>query len=116
MADLMGLAGSQSNLLIDLVIISLATWRISSLLVHEAGPWNIIARFRHLIGIRYDAWSNPVGNNVFAQALMCVWCISIWVAAFVAPIYFLWPVSRLPILVLAISTGAIIIGEINGES
>jgi hypothetical protein len=116
MIDLLGLAGSQSNLLIDLIVMGFATWRISSLCVHEAGPWDILARFRYFIGVRYDEWSNPVGTNVFAQALMCVYCTSVWVAGFVALVYYLLPWLRLLILALAVSALAIIIEEINGTS
>lgn len=61
------------------MIIGLACWRATSLIVEEDGPWDILANLRHLIGVRYDEWSESYGLNVVASALTCVWCASIWV-------------------------------------
>lgn len=102
---------------IDFAILILATWRLTSFLVEEEGPFNIFCKFRHWIGIRYDEWSERYGTNVIASALTCVWCASVWVAIFLAIAYFI--AGSLVVYVclpFAISAGAIIIDEIANRS
>lgn len=65
--------------LISLLLASLATWRVSYMLVNEAGPWNVFVKLRELMGIEHDEWGTPVvwpSNTV----LGCFWCTSVWVA------------------------------------
>lgn len=70
----------------ELILLSLATWRITSLLTEEDGPADIFVRLRK----HY----NPLG------VLDCFWCTSIWVA---------WAISLDFIKGLALSALAIII-------
>lgn len=61
------------------LIDGLAVWRISSLLVHEDGPWYVFKRLREAVGFEYyddGAVLREPDNNVLA----CVWCTSVWVA------------------------------------
>lgn len=51
---------------------ALATWRIGSLIIDEAGPFNILLRFRALM--RNHA---PAG---LAGLITCIWCASPWIA------------------------------------
>lgn len=99
---------------LPLVILILATWRISSLLVNEAGPFDALVKMRHGLGVRYDEYSEAHGENVVAEALTCVWCTSIWVALIVTIPYMLFPVV-VPwlCLPLAVSAGAIIAGGLT---
>ncbi len=48
---------------------ALAVWRITHLLIHEDGPWKIIARFRDKLGAGF--WRGLIG---------CFKCLSIWIA------------------------------------
>lgn len=48
------------------MIVGLAAWRISYLLVFEGGPRDVVKRLRERLG-----W--PV--------LQCVYCLSVWIAA-----------------------------------
>lgn len=63
------------------VILIFAAWRITSLLVDEDGPFDILAKFRRLAGVYYDEFNNRQGKNVVAKAMTCVWCFSVWIAA-----------------------------------
>jgi hypothetical protein len=97
--------------MINFIVSSLAVWRISSLLVREDGPGDVFAKLRNIVGVRYDEYSRPYGTTVVSKALTCVWCISIWVAVFVAildkPVYIRTYIQRL----CALSAMAIIIDE-----
>lgn len=64
--------------MLNLVIISLAIWRLSIMLASEAGPGDILHRLRHLVGVRYTEASVPYGLNWFADGLICTYCNSIW--------------------------------------
>lgn len=101
----------------QLVVLSLATWRITNLLVHEDGPGDIFVKLRSFIGVRFDEHSNRYGTNMVAQAFTCVWCLSIWIAAIMTlsinHVYLHIYVLHL----LAISAGSILIEELlNGKS
>lgn len=65
---------------IELFIISLAVWRLSSLLVVEDGPFDIFAQVRSRVGVKYDEMSHPYGTNVLSKMLSCIWCVSIWIS------------------------------------
>ncbi len=103
--------------MVDLFIV-LAVWRLTSLFVREDGPFDIFARLRRYFGVYYDNESVMTGNNVMAEALICVWCFSVWVSLPFA-IYrhlYLAKVSNvdpgLLVTWLAYSTATIIIDEV----
>jgi hypothetical protein len=68
-------------LIIDLIILAFATWRISRMLsdVSESGPLGLLHKVRYWAGVRFDANSKPYGTNSFAEGLLCIKCNSIWV-------------------------------------
>ncbi|MHC4748322.1 MAG: DUF1360 domain-containing protein [Planctomycetota bacterium] len=104
------------NILAALISLGLATWRVSSLLVSEAGPLDILAKFRFFIGIRYDELSEPVGNNVIADLFTCVWCTSVWVGLLFAITWYINASIAFAIsLPFALSTIAIIVDRIVKE-
>ena len=59
---------------LDLIIFSLATWRIAHMVVWEDGPWDIIGK---TVGFFTNRW------ELFRKLLSCVWCLSVWVAIFI---------------------------------
>jgi hypothetical protein len=79
--------------LFDLIVLALATYRLSSLLVDEEGPWELFERLRALAGMRYDALSRRYGTNQLSQALTCVWCTSVWVGGALALAYYVLGVT-----------------------
>lgn len=94
--------------MILLMVSMFATWRVSSLLVHESGPYDILGRFRDWVGVAYDEHSRPYGRNVVAAMLLCLWCTSVWVG---------WAIAILTVPEswvlhgLAYSAGAILIDQ-----
>jgi hypothetical protein len=77
-----------------LILGTLGVWRVTHLLRAEDGPWDSVARLRHLVG--YGFWGS---------LLDCFYCLSLWVAA---PFAWLLGVSRKErfLLWLALSAGA----------
>ena len=55
--------------LTDVLIASLAAWRLTHLLWGEDGPWNCFVRLRKL-----------AGSSIAGQILDCFYCLSIWIA------------------------------------
>lgn len=60
----------------DLIILALATWRISYMLVHESGPWSIFDRIR------------ARASGTIGDLFECIYCISIWSSAFLAVLWY----------------------------
>lgn len=77
----------------------LAIWRLSSMLVQEAGPLELLER------LRFEVTDSQVGD-----LLSCVWCTSFWVAWLVL-LAMLHPVGWWVLSGLAGSAGAIIVQE-----
>lgn len=94
-----------------LVILVLATWRLTSLFVSETGPFKIFRRIREWTGIIHDREGMVVGkdDSLLAGLLSCFWCTSIWVAGILS-IFMLDLILWLPLTLFA-SAGAIIIEE-----
>lgn len=97
------------------LILSLATWRLASLLYDEAGPWQLFNRVRGLFGIKHDD-DGPVSypSTFFGDVFQCFWCVSLYTAAMV--IIFAATSMRLNwqewiLLWLATATGAIVIEQ-----
>lgn len=80
-------------MLFDVLIATLATWRLAALLTREDGPYGVFARLRASAG------------GMVGRALGCLHCTSLWVAlpltGFVTP----WS-ARSPVIWLALSAGA----------
>jgi hypothetical protein len=55
--------------LTDVLVASLAAWRLTHLLWGEDGPWDCFVRLRKL-----------AGSSFAGQILDCFYCLSIWVA------------------------------------
>jgi hypothetical protein len=62
----------------------LATWRLSELLVDEAGPFDIFHKLRRFVGVEYDEHSRKTASNNVAKLFLCILCMSVWCGAFFA--------------------------------
>jgi hypothetical protein len=66
-------------LLLDLILVGLATWRLSSLLVSEDGPFDVFVHVRRAVGAE-----RPGELTGLATLFTCVWCMSVWIGALLA--------------------------------
>lgn len=113
-----------------LVVLALATWRLSSLLVEEDGPFGVFRSLRAFAGagefsqhgldatrltpqeIEKVMMRAGRPESFLAGLLSCVWCISVWVGAFwVILTAFLPTFTFYAALVFALSAAAIFLQE-----
>ena len=53
----------------EVLVATLAVWRVTHLLQAEDGPWDLCVRLRR-----------AVGNGPFGRLLDCFYCLSLWIA------------------------------------
>lgn len=93
----------------------LATWRLTSLLNRERGPYDILVKFRKLLGVRFDEYSEPYATKNLAEGVLCFRCCSVWGGTAIALLMALMGIQRwldVPLLILALSSGGIVIEEL----
>ena len=79
----------------DMILIMLATYRISRMIVYE----KIFSLIRYLI-------SKNSHRTIFASVnnlITCPWCTAVWMALFLFDIYFLVPYGNYFILIMSLS-------------
>ena len=89
--------------------LSLAAWRLASLVANEDGPWMVFKRLRQ----RAELWCKKYrfcSELGLSELFSCEWCNSIWIGAVLTMLY-LWLGEAVLYLALplALSTVAIII-------
>jgi hypothetical protein len=98
----------------DLVLIVLATFRLTRLFVYDKITYFFRDLFFHSNemyteeGVTYFAKKERMHGplRTVYELLTCPWCFSIWSAVVVTFFYFLTPLAWIPILILAISSMA----------
>lgn len=92
--------------------VSLAAWRLASLVANEDGPWMMFKRLRE----RAEQWCNRYRfcrELGLYELIACEWCNSIWIGAGLTALY-LWIGEAILYfaLPLALSTIAILIKHV----
>lgn len=96
---------------IALLVMVLATWRVSSLLAREDGPYDVLHKLRYHLGVRYNEYSEPHSDKMLGQLVLCIWCNSIWVGLVIAILADPMNYFSYTIVPLALSGGAILVEE-----
>ncbi len=89
----------------------LATYRLTSLLQREKGPFKMFVWIRKRFGVIHDHLGFPHGypETMWGQLFECIMCLSVWVGALVTVVLALgWWWILLP---LALSGGALLCVE-----
>ena len=95
---------------LDMTILALAVWRLSSMLVNEDGPLHIFNKLRYKAGMRYDEHSSEYPTTQLSELLSCVWCTSVWIAIVASVLYLVLEAAAVYIAMpLALSAVAILI-------
>lgn len=103
----------------DFIILILAIWRLSYMLVYERGPFAIFDRWRDLIRIKEVEMTTQTSygefkekkrapTNELGQLFVCIYCLSIWIAPL---LWLAWQTEagRLIVTWLALSGGALVV-------
>lgn len=98
------------------IVLSLATWRLTSLLYTEDGPKQVFRKLRSALGILHDSEGEPAGypETFWGGLFACFWCLSVWVAGFlILPTMLIASLDiwRGFLMWLGTSAGAIIVHE-----
>lgn len=99
---------------IHLVLLIASVWRLSNLIVHEAGPSYVFARLRKWASKSRAKWVRKFG---LVDLLNCEYCVSVWFGVALSLAYGMTiPGSIIGVgwfvIPLALSTGAILIKHI----
>lgn len=76
-------------LLSSAILLIFAVYSIGKMIsdVEMNGPWHVLDRLRHRIGVRFTEASAPYGTNILAEAMLCQYCNSFWIGLVVTITY-----------------------------
>lgn len=98
----------------DFTILALATFRISSMIAYEDGPFGLFEWARGKLGVRRDDKGKNYGTNNFAVGVVCIWCNSVWVGVALMGLYiYSKQITVWIAFPLALSAVAIVISELT---
>jgi hypothetical protein len=95
--------------LVDYVLITLATWRLTRLFLYDAITKFFREQFWDLVkeGKGYELEKPKFGpRRTLADLLSCPWCFGTWAAATIIFFYLLTPYAVFPVMILALSAVA----------
>ncbi len=101
----------------EFLILILALWRLSCLLIMERGFGDIFLLIREAIGINHtdDGRPNEIPDTNLGRLFSCTWCLSMFLALPLSVlVYFFKDVMILVSLPFAISAGTIIVDKYFG--
>lgn len=102
----------------DFIILAFATYRMGMMLadVEQGGPFGLLHRLRSISGVKYTEHSTPYGTNVVSEAMLCIYCNSVWIGFVFAVLYaILGPLAVIVALPFALSGAAIVIKEFSND-
>ena len=90
--------------MLDLIILALAAWRLTSILNREYIAWPL----RKALGAKKDATTGGENypDTVFGYLISCFICLSVWVSLLILILWFIYPPLIYP---FALSGGAILV-------
>ena len=106
--------------LVDLIIVALATYRVSVMITHhwETGPWRILSKLRERAGWVETSFGEAyTEEGSIAAGLSCYFCNSIWVGTILTLVYACLLAAGLPAwllcLPLAASGASVLLAEVT---
>ena len=103
--------------LINFIILILATFRLSHLIANEDGPYEILDKVRHFIGVRIDQYGRQFGNNNLSIGLICPLCNSVWIGIILIILFYTMPdLSILLMLPFSLSGFVLLIDRLEPDN
>jgi hypothetical protein len=84
----------------DLIVLALATWRLSYFMTAEKGPFDAMERLRGAL---------PLGGLT-----ACIKCVSVWAALILMALYWLVPYGQVFVWIMAVSGLALMLRSYTG--
>lgn len=86
----------------DVVILSLATFRMIRLITYDK-IFNFVRQW--FLNETDDGWVKPRSGprRTITELIECLWCSGLWAALFVIALYFSAPVGRIFVILLAVA-------------
>lgn len=113
--------------ILDLIIIALAVWRVSSIIAYEEFAFGLATKFRKFLGVRSVYDIDEEGNRILveleshqqetmlARGVTCIYCVSFWVAIALTGLLYIIPDIIFIYNMIAVGTLAIAVNKIiNG--
>lgn len=101
---------------LDLLIVGLACWRMSSMIVDEEGPWHVFLRVRDWVGVDDGYGGVYPDDEWYKKIFECIWCCSVWVGLGFAVSYYISPFFTVLLsFPLAVSAFAILFHQVIGK-
>lgn len=95
----------QTDFLVQVILASLASWRVVHMLLSENGPFHVFYKIRQALGTQEDDYGNTISYKY--EITICVYCLSVWVAMLA---YF---IPREILAILSISTIVIFVEKLH---
>jgi len=95
--------------LVDYVLITLASWRLTRLFIYDLITKMIREQFMKVkkVGRGYQLEKPKTGpRRTIADLLGCPWCFGVWATATITFFYLITPYAVFPVVVLALSAVA----------
>jgi hypothetical protein len=78
--------------ILEIVVLGLACWRLTSLLYQEKGPFSVFQKLRERMGITHiDDKPCIYPDKFLCQLFSCVWCLSVWISGLLTVGYIFLP-------------------------
>ena len=105
-------------LVLKLLLIPLATWRLYRMLATDTGPKQVFRKLRIKLGVKYankwtakglepdyEHWATADGS--LAEGITCCWCSSIWWSALLTPLALFAPDWLFLLLAMPLNAGSV---------
>jgi hypothetical protein len=95
--------------LVDFVLITLASWRLTRLFVYDAITKFLREQFLDVVkvGRKFELQKPKTGpRRTLADLFSCPWCFAVWATAFTTFCYLLTSYALYPVIFLALSAAA----------
>lgn len=102
--------------LVDYVLITLASWRLTRLFVYDSVTKFIREQFWDVkkVGRGHQLEKPKTGPlRTIADLLDCTWCFGVWASAAVIFFYLITPYAVFPVVILAVSAVATFISNLS---